>query len=860
MEDKAKTDMEKKGLGWVPDYPDLRDYNLDNEDEDAIKHKLRFKIEENIGNIENIVEVLINLIDLLKTNNQTNLPEDKTEDKIEKIKNKIFGSVLFVKIKVHRILRDSYDEINDNENQYPKYPLYRLKYESILSKQTLELNKYLGVLLMGGYLLPPKSVKDRHQDVFQKEQGKKLEKVNNQDQDPLKSPKGVNWVLELMREENYIEDTKDLVKQFQLCSQIRQDGIVGLETYITLNEYFSDYKKLKSLKECDINIEKNPKSSSKIKFLSTTSLIPSTAIDIILKVLILKAAKQIHEEYKNNQEINDYRPIIYEHDFLKEIKCEANLDFYQKEIENILKNNIEFSTDIQKIINPQLNENSIMNEIDNILSKNKKISSILNHAPEVLQNSYVIQPIISVMIKSIYPLSLSKWKKYTFEELIKKGFEEFEKFFKKANKANNYSANIEPGYTQEQLVKCAISKVLEYLSLEIHSLLEEKDQLKEQKKYTCAVLLYFLLKKYLNHLEQLVKKDPNHREQDNNSQCHGNSEEPKPNIFDNQEVFEFERVVNDHLPASTDSQGQKKSNLFPSLDLYIPIIGKNLLKSLQEDERNEANKQKKPFFLLPGVIDLSYWFSPVRDQGSLNSCTAFAAIALLEYFENRNFGKSVDASPLFLYKAARNKMNVQGDVGASIRETMKVLALIGVPPEESWRYDEDLVNEEPPPYCYAYAQNYQSLKYFLLDYAGITKESLLFEIKAVLAAGFPCIFGFTMYSSAYEKSNYRKGLIVYPDPQKDKVIGGHTLVAVGYDDYKFIQCSDRRYYSKGAFLIRNSWGSEWGVEGYGWLPYHYVLAGLTAAWWSLLKAEWFDESNFGSSGGGGEDGGTGTGG
>ncbi|WP_199322772.1 MULTISPECIES: C1 family peptidase [Calothrix] len=258
------------------------------------------------------------------------------------------------------------------------------------------------------------------------------------------------------------------------------------------------------------------------------------------------------------------------------------------------------------------------------------------------------------------------------------------------------------------------------------------------------------------------------------------------------------------------------------------------------------------FFYLPAVIDLSFWFSPVRDQGSLKSCTAFAAIALLEYFQNRNFGKSTDASPLFLYKAARNKMNLEGDLGVSIRETMKVLALFGVPPEQSWPYEEDKVNEEPPPYCYAYAQNYKTLKYFLLDYAGITTESLLFQIKAVLAAGFPCIFGLTLYSSAYEETNSKTGHIPYPDPDKDKVVGGHTAVVVGYDDFKFIRCADRKHYSKGAFLIRNSWGTEWGVNGYGWLPYDYVLAGLTSAWWSLLKAEWFDESNFGSARTGGE--------
>ncbi|MBD2214382.1 hypothetical protein H6G27_31670 [Nostoc linckia FACHB-104] len=69
---------------------------------------------------------------------------------------------------------------------------------------------------------------------------------------------------------------------------------------------------------------------------------------------------------------------------------------------------------------------------------------------------------------------------------------------------------------------------------------------------------------------------------------------------------------------------------------------------------------------------------------------------------------------MFLYKAARNKMKVQGDVGSSIRETMKALALFGVPPEEYWPYDTKKVDEEPPPYSYAFAQNYKTIKYFLL--------------------------------------------------------------------------------------------------------------------------------------------------
>jgi C1A family cysteine protease len=170
---------------------------------------------------------------------------------------------------------------------------------------------------------------------------------------------------------------------------------------------------------------------------------------------------------------------------------------------------------------------------------------------------------------------------------------------------------------------------------------------------------------------------------------------------------------------------------------------------------------------------------------------------------------------------------------------MKAMALHGVPPESVWKYDPAKVNEEPPPFCYSYAQNYQALKYFRLDYAGISLEALLFQIKAVLSAGFPCMFGFTIYTSAYEDTNAKQGWTPFPDAKRDKVKGGHAVVAVGYDDYQLIPRADGTGYTLGAFLIRNCWGKAWGKGGYGWLPYEYVRRGLTYDWWSLLKAEWF---------------------
>jgi C1A family cysteine protease len=106
------------------------------------------------------------------------------------------------------------------------------------------------------------------------------------------------------------------------------------------------------------------------------------------------------------------------------------------------------------------------------------------------------------------------------------------------------------------------------------------------------------------------------------------------------------------------------------------------------------------------------------------------------------------------------------------------------------------------------------------------------------------MFGFTVYSSFYREKNIRRGFVPYPNG-RDQVVGGHAAVAVGYNDYKVVDRMDGEVAKPGAILIRNSWGSAWGDGGYGWMPYEYILDGLTADWWSLLKSEWFDGGVFG---------------
>ena len=221
---------------------------------------------------------------------------------------------------------------------------------------------------------------------------------------------------------------------------------------------------------------------------------------------------------------------------------------------------------------------------------------------------------------------------------------------------------------------------------------------------------------------------------------------------------------------------------------------------------------------LPSSIDLRSKCPPIEDQKKLGSCTANALVGALEFLELKDGVPFVDLSRLFVYYNERVIENsVSSDSGAQLRDGIKTLAKQGVCPEKMWPYVISKFKNKPTLTCYKNAA-----QHVILSYQRIQSMN---EMKTCLAAGYPFIFGFTVYESFESPGVASSGVVPMP-ALHEKVVGGHAVVAVGYDD------------ATQRVMVRNSWGAGWGQAGYFTMPYEYITSPkLASDMWTIRREE-----------------------
>ncbi len=226
---------------------------------------------------------------------------------------------------------------------------------------------------------------------------------------------------------------------------------------------------------------------------------------------------------------------------------------------------------------------------------------------------------------------------------------------------------------------------------------------------------------------------------------------------------------------------------------------------------------------------------PVLDQGTLNASTAHAVVGLLQYLEYRGRRRRLAPSRLFLYKTTRDLLLRPGDVGAFLRTTFQALLRFGLPPEVYWPYRTICFDLDPTAFVHGLAERWEESYAYRYDRPEICGEELLEIVKLRLAYGLIPVFGFFLFPSVAQAAGDGK----IPCPGADESpIAAHAVIAAGYDDELVISHQTTGAQSRGAILVRNSWGPCWGDDGWGWLPYDYVRLGWTRDWWSLLNDTW----------------------
>lgn len=235
------------------------------------------------------------------------------------------------------------------------------------------------------------------------------------------------------------------------------------------------------------------------------------------------------------------------------------------------------------------------------------------------------------------------------------------------------------------------------------------------------------------------------------------------------------------------------------------------LKKQKKDKRDfKLNLNVHPKVSLPSQIDLRPSCPPVFDQGQLGSCTANAGIAAYLMLSK----STLSLSRLFQYYMERKiEGDIKQDGGAQMRDIGKVLQMFGTCLEKYFPYNISKFSNPP-----SIKATQDALTRKINAYHSVTGTDGIKQVLALMQQ--PVLSGITVYESFEGAGPAKTGII--PMPKKgEKILGGHAILIVGYDD------------TKNWFICRNSWGASWGDKGYFYLPYQFFINKLASDFWVL---------------------------
>lgn len=245
------------------------------------------------------------------------------------------------------------------------------------------------------------------------------------------------------------------------------------------------------------------------------------------------------------------------------------------------------------------------------------------------------------------------------------------------------------------------------------------------------------------------------------------------------------------------------------------VVSRHSSYDLQEDEiAIDTTNNFGAVVQIPASIDLRTSMPPIRDQGNLGSCTAFALDGHYCYLTNRSF----TGSPLYLYYNERKQDGtIRIDAGSTITSGIRALKTTGLCKEQTWPYIIGNFTQLPTTGAYA-----EGALHRVITATAMTTN--LQTLKTMVASGKVITFGFLVYSSFVSSTVARTGIVPIPK-RGEQLLGGHAVTIVGYND------------AKQWFIVRNSWGSAWGDKGYFYMPYGYV-SNTRYSWdfWSIQSA------------------------